>query len=142
MAANNVIARGLMVASAGIILLLGVIHLRYTFWGTKLTPRDPALQVSMSQISPVISRDTTMWKTWIGFNASHGMGAVLFGLVYGYLALAHAKVLFESPFLLGVGVAMLGGLFLLAKMYWFNVPFTGIAIALGCYLISAVLSRA
>ena len=28
------------------------------------------------------------------------MGAMLFGLVYGYLALLHAELLFRSPFLL------------------------------------------
>jgi hypothetical protein len=51
-----------MVFSAGILLTLGVIHLVYTFWGPKLTPRDPALLVSMSQISPVITKETTMWR--------------------------------------------------------------------------------
>jgi hypothetical protein len=45
-------ARILMVFSASIVLTLGVFHLVYTFWGPNLTPRDPALQISMSQISP------------------------------------------------------------------------------------------
>lgn len=49
-------ARILMVLSASIIFTLGVVHLVYTFWGPKLTPRDPALQISMSQISPVITK--------------------------------------------------------------------------------------
>ena len=44
-------ARILMVLSASIVLTLGVTHLVYTFSGPNLTPRDPALQVSMSQIS-------------------------------------------------------------------------------------------
>jgi hypothetical protein len=39
-----------MVLSASIMLTLGVLHLVYTFWGPKLTPRDRALQISMSQI--------------------------------------------------------------------------------------------
>jgi hypothetical protein len=67
-------ARILMVLSASIISTLGVVHLVYTFWGPQLTPRDPALQVSMSQISPVITKETTMWRAWMGFNASHSMG--------------------------------------------------------------------
>jgi hypothetical protein len=53
----------------------------------------------MSATAPVISRETTMWKAWIGFNASHSLGAILFGLVYGYLALAHPAFLFPIPFL-------------------------------------------
>ena len=103
-------ARILMVLSASIVFTLGVVHLVYTFSGPMLTPRDPALQISMSQISPVITKETTMWRCWVGFNASHSMGLILFGLVFGFLALAHGQLLFQSPFLLVVGLAMLGGL--------------------------------
>jgi hypothetical protein len=131
-----------MVLSAGIIFTLGVIHLIYTFWGTKLTPRDPALQISMTQISPVITRETTMWRAWVGFNASHSMGLILFGLVFGFLALAHDRLLFQSPFLLIVGLAMLGGLVVLSKLYFFSVPLTGVSISLVCYVASIALSRA
>jgi hypothetical protein len=92
------LARTLLALSAAIILTLGIIHLAYTFWGPKLTPRDPALQTTMSEIAPVITRETTMWKAWIGFNASHSLGAILFGLVYGYLALLHPGFLFQSRF--------------------------------------------
>src|SRR5271169_6061557 len=35
-----------MVLSASINFTLGVVHLVYTFWGLKLTPRDPALHPS------------------------------------------------------------------------------------------------
>jgi hypothetical protein len=135
-------SRILMVLSAGIIFTLGVVHLVYTFWGPKLTPRDPALQISMSQISPVIAKETTMWRCWVGFNTSHSMGLILFGLVFGFLALAHAELLFQSPFLLVVGLAMLGGLVVLAKVYWFSAPFIGVGISLVCYVASIVLSRA
>jgi hypothetical protein len=131
-----------MVLSASIIFTLGVVHLVYTFWGQKLTPRDPALQISMSQISPVITRETTMWRAWVGFNASHSMGLILFGLVFGYLAVAHPQVLFQSPFLLVVGLAMLGGLVMLCKVYFFSLPLTGVGISLACYVASIALSRA
>src|SRR6187431_1655910 len=115
----------MMTASAGIILLLGVIHLVYTFYGRKLAPRDPALQAAMREVSPVLTRETTMWKTWVGFNASHSMGAILFGLIYGYLALMEPMLLFHSAFLLAVGLAMLGSLSVLGKLYWFSIPFRG-----------------
>jgi hypothetical protein len=136
------IARVLMVFSASIVLTFGVLHLVYTFWGSKLTPRDPSLQVSMSQISPVITKETTMWKGWVGFNASHGMGLILFGLIYGFLAIAHSRLLFQSPFLLIVGLAMLGGYFALGKVYFFSSPFIGVSISLACYVASIAASRA
>jgi hypothetical protein len=130
----------LMAASAAILLVLGVLHLIYTFWGPKLTPRDPALQVAMQAVSPVLTRQTTMWKAWVGFNASHSMGAILFGLVYGYLALAHAELLFASPFLLAVGLAMVGGLAVLGAAYWFSIPFRSLCVALACYVGSIAIA--
>ena len=131
-----------MVFSASIVLTFGVLHLVYTFWGPKLTPRDPALQVSMSQISPVITKETTMWRGFVGFSASHSMGLILFGLIYGFLAIAHSRLLFQSPFLLIVGLAMLGGYFALAKVYFFSRPFIGVSISLACYVASIVASWA
>jgi hypothetical protein len=135
-------ARILMVLSASIIFTLGVVHLAYTFWGAKLTPRDPALEISMSQIAPVITKETTMLRAWVGFNASHSMGLILFGLVFGYLALVHGQLLFQSPFLLLVGLAMLGGFVVLCKVYFSRAPLTGVCISLACYLASIALSRA
>ncbi len=134
-------ARILMVFSAGIIFSLGAMHLVYTFWGPNLTPRDPALQASMRQISPVITKETTMWRCWVGFNATHSMALILFGLVFGFLALAHSQLLFQSPFLLVVGLATLGALVVLSKVYFFSAPLRGVSISLACYIASIVLSR-
>jgi hypothetical protein len=134
-------AKILMVLSMSIVFMLGVVHLVYTFWGPNLTPRDPALQISMSQISPVITSETTMWRCWVGFNASHSMGLILFGLVFGFLALARGQLLFQSPFLLVVGLGMLGGFVALSKLYFFSAPLRGISISLACYVASIVLSR-
>ena len=125
---------GILVAVAATIpLLLGVIHLVFTFLVPKLAPRDPALEARMKEVSPVITRETTMWKAWLGFNASHSASAILFGLVYGYLALAHPAVLFRSAFL-----GMLGGLFLLvylvlARTYWFSTPLRWLVVASALY---------
>jgi len=96
----------------------------------------------MTQTSPVITKETTMWRCWIGFNATHSMGLILFGLVFGFLALAHGQLLFRSPFLLAVGLAMLGGYVVLCKVSFFSAPLIGVSISLVCYLTSIVLSRA
>jgi multisubunit Na+/H+ antiporter MnhE subunit len=88
-----------------------------------------------------MTNETTMWRCWVGFNASHSMGLILFGLIFGYLALAHGQLLFRSPFLLAVGLAMLGGLIVLCKVYFFSWPLTGINISLACYVVSIALSR-
>ena len=134
-------ARILMVLSASISFTLGLVHLVYTFWGPLLTPRDPALKIRMDEIAPVLTNETTMWRCWIGFNVSHSMGLILFGLVFGYLALAHDQLLFRSPFLLAVGFAMLVGIVVLCKVYFFSSPLTGMSLSLACYIVSIALSR-
>ena len=136
------LAQLLIVASAFIILVLGVIHLLYTFHGSKLLPRDRELKSRMENVSPEITRQTTMWRAWIGFNASHAFGAILFGAVYGYLALVHPAILFQSPFLLMVGLVLLGGYVFLGKRYWFSVPFRGILLAAALYGIALIVSWA
>ena len=129
-----------MLASAAIIFLLGLVHLLYTFHGTKLHPRDDVLMVRLKEISPIITRETTMWRAWIGFNASHSYGAMLFGLIYGYLALVHPTLLFQSTFLIALGLLLLAGYVFLGKRYWFSVAFRGIVSATVLY-VSALFAR-
>ena len=126
-------------ASAAIVLLLGMIHLIYTFSGYKLDPRDAALKAKMQGVAPVISRETTMWRTWIGFNASHALGALLFGAIYVYLPLVHSEFFFKSGFLVMLGLATLAGYMVLARLYWFSVPFHGIVAAMALYCLGLVV---
>lgn len=136
------IASSLVLMSAAIILLLGLIHLVYTFRGSKLHPRDAALEARMKEVALVLTRETTMWRAWVGFNASHSYGAILFGLVYGYLAVAQSSLLFESPFLLLVGLLLLAGYAVLGKVYWFSVPFRGILLSSALYVAALVITWA
>lgn len=134
------LAAGLVAISAAILLFLGVMHLLYTFRGRKLHPRDSALETAMKHSHPVLTRRTTMWNAWVGFNASHSMGAILYGLLYGYLALAHPAMLFASPFLLGTGLALLLGYSLVGKRYWFNAPNSGIFTATALYASALIVA--
>jgi hypothetical protein len=133
------IAPSLVAASAAIILLLGLIHLLYTFRGNKLHPRDAQLEERMREVSPVITRETTMWKAWVGFNASHSFGAILFGLIFGYLSIAYEAFLFDAPFLLLVGLLLLLGYVFLGKRYWFSVPYRGIVLAAVLYVAALII---
>jgi len=135
----SAVAPWLVAASAAIILCLGLVHLLYTFHGTRLHPRDAALAARMAEVSPRLTGETTMWKAWVGFNASHSYGAILFGLVYGYLALAHSNVLFQSAFLAALGLVTLSGYVFLGKVYWFSVPHRGAVLATILYAAALVL---
>lgn len=123
----------LVAASAATVLALGLLHLVFTFHGRRFHPRDPAVQTAMQRTTPFITRDTTMWKAWIGFNASHSYGVMFFGLVWGYLALWQPGVLAQSRFLQVLGLALLGAYAHLGWRYWFSIPFRGIVLALALY---------
>lgn len=132
----------LFAGSAAIVLGLGTLHLVFTFFSDKFRPRDADLENRLRQVPPVLTRETTMWNAWVGFNASHSMGAMLFGLIYGYLALFRGDWLRESHFLAGLGLLTLLGYVALGWRYWFSVPFRGLLAATVLYaagLLSAAL---
>jgi hypothetical protein len=129
----------LIAAGAVLMLVLGLLHLVLTFHGASFDPRDPALKAGMMAIPPVISRQMTMWQAWIGFNASHSLGVILFGAVWAYLALAHPAFLFRSGFLLALGLLVLLAYLALGKAYWFSTPFYGILLATALYGLGLVL---
>jgi hypothetical protein len=124
----------LLVACAGaIFLVLGALHVLITFRGPAMLPRDRALRARMDEVSPVVSRDTTMWRAWIGFNASHGIGAMTFGAAYAELALAHPALLAADAALQAIGGACIAAFVVLAARYWFRVPLAGVATAALAY---------
>lgn len=133
-----------MAASAAIIGVLGALHLLITFRGNRLQPFDEALLTLMRQSTPRLTRQTTMWRAWVGFNASHSLGAMLFGLIYAYLAVRQPLVLFTSGFLLGVGLLTLVSYTVLARRYWFRVPLRATVLSLTLYVagLFAVLASA
>ena len=132
----------LIAASATVILFLGLLHLLYTFRGPELHPRDPDLTAKMMMVSPVISRETTMWQVWIGFNATHSFGLILFGALYGYLVMRHSPFLFDSWFLLALGFVLLLSYAVVARLYFFSTPFRGVVLAAVLFLLGIVVNRA
>ena len=130
----------LMLASCAIVFGLGVAHLALTFFSNRFEPRDSRLLGQLKTVSPIISRDTTMWRAATGFHISHSMGPMLLGLVYGYLAACHFDFLRQSTFLLALGGLTLLAYWITARIYWFKVPRRGIALALALYLLGAGLA--
>lgn len=125
-------------ASALLMGVLGVLHLYYTFQTTKFDPRDPSLKLHMQGVAPGISSHTTVWRCWVGFNASHSLGVILYAVVYGYLALAPGLPLFKSPFLLVVGALLLAAYAALARLFWFHIPLRGILAAAALYALGLI----
>ena len=130
----------LITLASAIPLLLGLRHLYHTFHGPKLTPRDSELKARMQQVPLVITRQTTMWKAWLGFNATHSIGLILFGVIYGYLALAHSVILFHSAFLLALGLITLIAYAVFSRLYFFRIPLIGMVLATACFAFGIIAS--
>jgi len=133
------IEKYLWIAASAIYLILGCLHLLYTFSGKKLFPRDDKLIKDMQNVSPVISKKTTIWKTWIGFNASHSLGVIFFALVNIILAAPYFGVLKDSYLLQLFTISTSLFYFFLGIKYWFRVPATGITIASLLYILAFIM---
>lgn len=129
----------LWIAASGILLFLGAMHLYYTFFTNKFSIRNQAVEEGMKQSYTWLTKRTTVWNAWIGFNASHSLAGIYIGLINIILAIQFYEELSQSIAL--KGLTLLSGLFLLflGKRYWFNIPFLGILVATCFYVLALVL---
>jgi hypothetical protein len=130
----------LIVAGSAIFLVLGSLHLYYTFYSEKFNPRNPLAASEMKQTSMQITKDTTVWNAWIGFNASHSIGAMYFGIINMTLTLFFFDVAGNSFLLTFLNIVTAGFYLFLAKKYWFRIPILGILAATGCFLAALILN--
>ena len=128
----------LLMAGAAMLGVLGSLHLIYTFAGDKLAPRDAAVRTAMQATTMRITRDTTLWRAWIGFNASHSLGAIVFALFVLLLAGAHMDLLRAAPLFAWLAAGNALAWLWLAWRYWFRIPFAGLLFSTVCFLIAAV----
>ncbi len=131
-------AQLLTLLAAAIFLVLGTMHLVYTFFSDKFLARDAATVESMKIHSPVLTRKTTMWKAWIGFNGSHSSGAMFIGLVNIILAGWHFDMYQKAVELQALNLITSVFYLWLGKKYWFNIPFNGILVATICFMVALV----
>ena len=134
------IAKYLWELGSVIIFILGSIHLFYTFFTNKFKSRNEILISEMKVSNPILTKETTMWKAWIGFNASHGSGAMFIGIINFYLAFRHFQLLITDDFLTLFSIVTIVFYAWLAKTFWFRIPLLGISITLICYIASYILT--
>ena len=129
----------LIIIGASIFGMLGTVHLFYTFFTNKFEAYDSSVTEAMKETSPILTKETTVWSAWIGFNASHSIGAMLVAGFYIPLTMFYFSVIQQSVWF-SVLPAMVGLSYLiLAKQYWFKIPFIGILISTICFTGAAIL---
>ena len=132
----------LIILGAATFGVLGMLHLFYTLFTRKFSVRDAATEAAMKVTHPRPTSRTTMWDAWVGFNASHSLGAIAFSAVYLVLATAHMAMLRESAALLGLAVVTSLAYLVLAVRYWFRTPLIGILFGALCFLGAAFAAAA
>jgi hypothetical protein len=137
------VSQYLLIAGGALFSMLGLIHAIYTILDVyrprHLAPMDQAVIHQMAATGVRLAQGrTNMWDAWLGFNLSHGLGAVIFGLVcVGAGVFAHKLALPKVTLLIPV---LVGAIYLLlAIRFWFRVPAVGIAIGTGFLFLGWLL---
>ena len=133
------LAKILWFTGSAIFLALGALHLYYTFFSSKFAARNKAVVIAMKNSTPVLTNETTMWNAWIGFNASHSAGAIFIGLINIILVVQYFPVLQNSLVMQLLNIATVVFYCWLARKYWFRIPFTGILLSTGCFVVASII---
>jgi hypothetical protein len=138
------LGRYLFLAGAVPYLVLGLLHAWHTPFTPAedkgLSPRDRALRDAMTRENLRLTRRTTLWLTWVGFNLSHSLGAVLFGAAVVLVGRSAAS--FEAQAGVFLPFAALVSLCYLAigLRFWFRTPIVGIALSGVCFVAAWLAS--
>lgn len=128
----------LLMAGCVIFFILGATHAIYTFadiWKPKrLVPHKPEVVAAMKASTLALTKDTDMWRAWVGFNISHSVGLIFYGLIYAYLIIFNFSTLSSSIFLLSLALIVAISYLILSIKYWFSIPALGSLVGLLCFV--------
>lgn len=132
----------LYIAGCILFLVFGLLHTTYTIADTynpkRLIPYKSGVMGLMKESTLAITKETDMWRAWVGFNISHGVGILLFSATYLYFSILHVTFLEGSLFLLLVAPVIALTYLVLSIKYWFRVPAVGSALGLLCFVIGSL----
>jgi hypothetical protein len=130
------ISQVLFIIGASVFGLFGCIHLLYTFFTNKFHAYNSAVTSEMKSTTLVITKETTMWRAWVGFNASHSLGMIYIAAIYIPLSLFHFEFISHNNWFAALPSIIGFSYLYLAKKYWFKIPFIGILISTICFVFA------
>lgn len=123
-----------------ILTILGLIHLYFTFFTNQFSSENETVIAAMKTSFMRLTKQTTIWKAWIGFNGSHSLGVVFIGIINFYITVKYFQVFNSDSFYFFFNIFIIGFYAWLAKRYWFTIPFMGLVLVLFCYVVSMILA--
>lgn len=136
-------ARLLFELGALLFIILGVVHalaaLGDVFRPRVLTRSDDDVRRAMIATNLKLTHRMNLWRAWLGFNITHGLGLVFFGLSLLLIALDDFQVVIALDFLMPLAVAVSVTYHVLAVRFFFYVPAVVTGLGVACFISSYVL---
>lgn len=78
----------------------------------------------------------SMWRAWLGFNLSHGLGVMTFGLVLLVLALDDYDLVRRLDLIQALSIVVPTTYFAVALRFWFWLPALGTGFTAACFAVA------
>jgi hypothetical protein len=82
----------------------------------------------------------SMWRAWLGFNISHGLGLFTFGLLCLLIAVHDFELVEKIDSIRPLTVAVSAAYLVLSLRFWFYVPTITVGAGTACFAVASVLS--
>jgi hypothetical protein len=145
-AANSGVAQAWFIAGTIPLILAGGLHVVLTLADTArpryFAPRDRSVKPALegTQIRFGGNAAPSMWRAWLGFNISHGLGVFTFGLLCLLIATQDFNLVERIDALRPLTIAFSATYLVVSLRFWFYGPTIITATATACFTIAAVLS--
>jgi hypothetical protein len=139
-------AEAFFIAATIPVLLAGGMHVVYALVDvarpTYFTPVERSLKPAMEDTRMRFGGRSapTMWRAWLGFNISHGLGVFAFGLLCLLIAADDFALVGQVPGLRVITIAVPAVYLVVALRFWFWQPTVIVATSTACFIASAVLA--
>ena len=127
-----------IIFGACILGLLGAIHLWLVLFTPKFHASNHDVNFTLQSTNLIITRQTTFWKAWIGFNVSHSVGLIFIAAIYIPLAIHEIEMITRNFYFLFLPVFISTVYLGLSIKYWFKIPMIGFALSLLCFLLASL----
>jgi hypothetical protein len=139
------LSRYLFMAGAVPFVVLGLAHAIATPLKVDeakgLAPSDVGLAKAMSQARLRLTGRTDMWRAWVGFNLSHGLGALFFGATSLLIARDTSSFAAEAAVFGPLAVLVSSAYLVLGMKYWFRTPIVACAVSVLLFVSSWLLAQ-
>ena len=140
------LAEILFIAGTVPYVLLGAVHVVWTLGDlrlpTRFRPVDETVIAAM-QAERVAAFATapgvrSLWQSWLGFNLSHGLGLLLFGVIPLAIALQDYDLVDEITVIRPLTLVIPLVYLVLAWRFWFLGPAVATTVGFACFAASAL----